>query len=95
MSETFRPGIYRHYKGGLYRALFLAKEEGRSKGPAGSFWVVVYVSLSHGTVWTRPLRSLGIPDQDAWTDLVTWTEPNGFATKRHRFEYVGEEVEVG
>lgn len=37
--ETFRPGIYRHYKGGLYRALFLARDH-ETQWP-----VVVYVPL--------------------------------------------------
>lgn len=96
-EKEFRPGVYQHYKGGFYRALFLAKEEERSKEDLGPFFVVVYVSLAHGTIWTRPLNE----DQrwydpprppSAWTDLVTWTDPNGFQTKRYRFEYVGEEA---
>ena len=48
--DDFKPGLYRHYKGGLYRALFLATDEA-TKQPH-----VVYVALSDGSLWTRSLQ---------------------------------------
>jgi hypothetical protein len=63
--ETFKPGIYRHYKGGLYRALCLVEHhESRQE-------YVVYVCLEKGTVNIRPLNG-GLPnDPDGWTDIIT------------------------
>ncbi len=47
-----RPGIYRHYKGDLYRVLFTAHDSTNGKGPdIGK--VVVYVSLSTGQINVR------------------------------------------
>lgn len=75
MEESIRPGLYRHYKGGMYRALFACRHH--ETGEA----MVVYVSLTHGTVSVRELRSQG---KDSWTDEV---EHEG--SKVPRFEYVG------
>ena len=47
----FKPGIYRHFKGGLYEALFLAKN---SENPKEEF--VVYKSLENGGIWIRPAK---------------------------------------
>lgn len=49
-AQAFRPGIYRHYKGGLYQALQVARH---SEDPAQEF--VVYTSLEQGGTWVRPL----------------------------------------
>lgn len=58
--RTFLPGIYRHYKGGLYRAIGLVAHH-ETREP----WVL-YVSLERGTMNVRPLAGEG----DAWTDHV-------------------------
>ncbi len=43
-------GIYRHYKGGLYRVLFVAHESTNAREGNG---VVVYVSLKTGRINVR------------------------------------------
>lgn len=49
-AKIFRPGIYRHYKGDLYNALFVARN---SEARDEEF--VVYQSLKKGFIWMRPL----------------------------------------
>ena len=55
-KDGFPTGIYRHYKGGLYRVHTLAHMEATHEP------VVVYESLQdsgefpEGTLWVRPLR---------------------------------------
>lgn len=66
MKLTFEPGVYTHFKGGLYRALFLARDERTLED------VVVYVHLHDGSVWTRSLES--------WSEYVQW--PNGKTNPR-------------
>jgi hypothetical protein len=85
MSLEFRPGLYEHFKGGVYRALYLARlSEQRN------IQVVVYVSLANGHIWVRPWSKPLLEGDDCWTDLVTW--PDG--TTKPRFIYRGEpEVE--
>lgn len=54
LSETaknFKPGIYKHYKGDLYHALFVGRH---SEARDEEF--VVYKSLKTGDVWLRPLK---------------------------------------
>lgn len=55
---TVKPGLYKHYKGGLYRVLFTAWEStnGRPREE-----VVVYVSLEKGTVNVRLLEEFSMP----------------------------------
>lgn len=60
--NDFKSGVYRHYKGGLYRALFLAQDSTNRRDAAGSTEepMVVYVSLSEphqGNVCVRALCS--------------------------------------
>jgi hypothetical protein len=79
-ENDFKPGVYRHWKGGLYHALALgwANEvtplEGRER-------VVIYLSMTTGEFNTRPLNS---DAKDAWNDLVhydgSWLD---------RFHFVG------
>ncbi len=50
LARAFRPGIYKHFKGGLYEALLVARDsEDRDKE------FVVYRSLEKGHVWARPI----------------------------------------
>lgn len=73
-------GLYRHYKGGLYRLLFCADTH-RHNGDLDA----VYVSLTHGTVVTRPMRR-DSRQEDAWTDVVRW--PDGIERDRFLYEEV-------
>ena len=78
MKPEFKPGVYRHYKGGLYHALFLAKQ---NEVLSPSIRVVVYISMTTGDVYTRPYSD---PRFDSWTDHVRLEE--GWTP---RFSYVG------
>ena len=46
--HSIHPGLYRHYKGGLYEVLHLARHSETEEE------LVVYRSLSEGGVWVRP-----------------------------------------
>ncbi len=56
LQPPFETGLYRHYKGGLYRALFLATNEADLQP------LVVYMSLDSGNIMVRPLAN--------WEELV-------------------------
>jgi hypothetical protein len=76
------PGIYCHYKGNLYRVLFLVQDsENDSTEP--DRWMVVYVSLSEpGRLSVRPEKefsSLVRQEESAVSDAVT-----------HRFQRIGD-----
>jgi hypothetical protein len=45
--SAFKPGLYEHYKGGLYIALHLARHHD------GQGYYVVYVCCKHGTISVR------------------------------------------
>jgi hypothetical protein len=52
MQEYPRPGgVYKHYKGGLYRVLFLSKHSETEE------ILVNYQSLHFGSYYSRPLDS--------------------------------------
>lgn len=59
----FAPGLYRHYKGGLYLALALAQDSSDVRKLS-----VVYRSLQLGELWHRPLAE----SEDSWTGHVQW-----------------------
>jgi hypothetical protein len=91
VSINYRgPGIYRHYKGGYYRAIGVGRPE--TDGPL----VVVYHSYSvehdldrwmQGVDFvTRPLES--VPGVDAWNDLVADPNSEGAGAMVPRFEQV-------
>jgi hypothetical protein len=49
MTElSIQPGLYRHYKGGRYQVLHLARHSETEEQ------LVVYRSLAQGGVWVRP-----------------------------------------
>lgn len=78
MSTAVRkvvPGaVYVHYKGGRYLALGVARNS-----EAREQLLVVYVSLSNGKVWSRPLLTHGV---DSWCDGLQWPDK----VIRQRFE---------
>ncbi len=50
-AKKLKPGIYKHFKGGMYRVLHVARDsEDRERE------LVVYQSLDRGGVWVRPLK---------------------------------------
>jgi hypothetical protein len=64
--QDFVPGLYRHFKGDLYRAFFLAQHEYTLEH------VVVYMHLADGAIWTRSLGH--------WNEHVEW--PDGTIRSR-------------
>jgi len=89
--REFRPGLYRHYKGGVYHAICLVTHHD-TRLP-----MVLYESYTYGGTNVRPL--VGWPgDPDGWIDeietLPAEALPNGmtrvFPSKIFRFEFVGE-----
>lgn len=56
-DKDFKPGVYEHYKGGLYTALMLVTHH------ETKHLYVVYVSHTTGETWLRPLDKQG---EDSW-----------------------------
>ena len=84
MDSSFRPGVYRHYKGGLYYAMTLAWANEVSDPRE---LVVVYLSLTTGAWHTRPYSS---STYDAWTDRVQIRSPERPQVYSvRRFQFVG------
>lgn len=79
MGEEFKPGIYKHYKGGTYTALQVVKHHETGER------FVVYVSHTHGSIHIRELRT---PGADSWTDTVR-PVPGNDSFDVPRFQYVG------
>lgn len=68
MNVEEMSGVFRHYKGGLYRVVTVA-ETHQHNGDKD----VVYVSLKTGSIVTRPLER-DSRAADSWTDPVTWPD---------------------
>lgn len=86
--ESFRPGLYVHYKGSYYRALFLGcHHETREL-------LVAYVSYEHPGSEVQ-FREWATAGKDSWTDRVEIEiEVDGDAVLRRtifvrRFEWLG------
>ncbi len=82
MNEEFKPGLYRHYKGGLYTAICLVTHHETRKP------MVLYVSHTYGGTNVRPLYGWE-GDADGWADVVHVPSVDGGTWNRPRFEYVG------
>lgn len=50
MRENLEPGLYRHFKGGMYQLLYLAQNSEDSQ------LLVIYRSMEDGKIWSRPVR---------------------------------------
>ena len=85
MAENFKPGLYRHYKGGLYTAVAIVTHH-ETRQP-----MVLYVSHTYGGLNVRPLRGWAA-DRDGWADLIDpkTGHTTGEAGDVRRFEYIGE-----
>ena len=64
MSDDIRPGVYEHYKGGLYKYLTTAVHT-----ESGEKFVIYQRLYDEQKVWARPLYM--------WNELVTVTEQLG------------------
>lgn len=73
-NDSFHPGVYRHYKGNLYLALGLAREDETDET------VVVYTRLYPRDGLPMSTRRLAV-----WSESVETSEG-----LRPRFEYVGQ-----
>lgn len=73
-NDSFRAGVYRHYKGNLYLALGLAREDETDET------VVVYTRLYPRAGLPMSTRRLAV-----WSESVETSEG-----LRPRFEYVGQ-----
>lgn len=74
-EQDFRPGVYRHYKGRMYLALGLAREDETDET------VVVYTRLYPRAGLPMSTRRLGI-----WNERV---QPEDGSPARPRFVFVG------
>ncbi len=82
MSE-FKPGLYRHYKGGLYTAICLVTHHETRKP------MVLYVSHTYGGMNVRPLHGWE-GDLDGWEDVVDEAADGGTLPRLvPRFQFVG------
>lgn len=64
MTTVLNTGIHRHFKGGRYRVLHIAKSADDETEQ------VVYLSLDYGTIWVRRLSEWEEPT-NRWPDGVT------------------------
>ena len=55
--NTVKPGVYRHFKGGIYRVLYTAKHSETLEE------MVVYQSCKDGSYWVRPAAM--------WNEIIT------------------------
>lgn len=89
--KDFKPGLYRHYKGSDYRALFIVYHHDTEEA------FVVYISYAHPA--KIRLREYATEGKDSWTDFVqpewnemVWANPVSSSSDGHvykRFEYIG------
>lgn len=78
-AKNFRPGIYRHYKGGVYHALCVGHD---SEEPERE--LVTYRSLAQGGVWVRPfamfLEDVKVGEYEGprftWVREAAWNLPD-------------------
>ena len=65
MTFKTQPGVYRHWKGGHYRVLFVANDA--TNGLRGERNIVVYLSMADGRIYSRP--------ENEFHELVPRTPP--------------------
>jgi hypothetical protein len=85
MSEEFKPGLYRHYKGGLYTAICLVTHHETRKP------MVLYVSHTYGGMNVRPLSG-SHGDPDGWADTMDTALLDTDLARGEivqRFQYIG------
>lgn len=86
IRPPFEPGLYIHYKEGLYKALFLATD---SNSPSKDRLLVIYVSLSTGVIFSRPLYN----EDSSWSDEILIEKGPGQVEWVPRFKLVKSVLE--
>jgi len=86
--DDFKPGLYKHYRGGLYSAICLVTHH-ETRHP-----MVLYVSHTYGGMNVRPLRGW-VGDGDGWLDEVEVGAGPGESQPPYvkmvpRFEFIGD-----
>lgn len=82
LVEGFMPGVYRHYKQKMYRALMLIADCETQE------LFVMYVALDYPHSLPQFRKYTAAPDVDAWLDSVSH-EVQGVKTFEPRFSYMG------
>jgi hypothetical protein len=77
--NDFKPGLYKHYKGGLYTAICLGTHH-ETRQP-----VVIYISHTYGGLNVRPLHGW-LGDVDGWDDIIKISDNEAV----RRFQFVGD-----
>ncbi len=79
-----RPGIYRHYKGGMYRVLFTAYNSTNHEASSDYPYVVyvVYISLDPG----EHCGQINVREEEEFNE---WLEFQPGQRRRQRFEEQG------
>lgn len=69
LAKSFKPGIYKHFKGPTYEAYFVARDSEHRHEE-----YVVYRSIDKNTIWIRPLTMfLETVDRDGYRGpRFTW-----------------------
>ena len=80
MNAEYKPGLYRHFKGGYYRVIAIAKHSETQEK------LVIYQSVSdESSVWARPYEMFfGPVDREKYPDIE----------QEFRFHYLGEDFIV-
>jgi hypothetical protein len=78
VNDIPSPGLYRHYRGGLYLVLLVAETHNHN-GDLD----VVYASMERGAWRTRPANR-DSRNEDSWNDTVEW--PDGQMRRRFLHE---------
>ena len=81
--SDFKPGLYLHYRGGMYTALALVTHHENRQ------LYVLYMSHTYGGLNVRPL--LGVEgDKDGWLDEVEVEIAPNYTDKVPRFKFIGD-----
>ena len=75
---TFKPGVYQHYKGGTYRAMFLAHNS--TNGQVEGEKVVVYVCLTPALDHPEQIGQINVRTLEQWNESVMF--------KGRRFQFL-------
>ena len=73
MDKAIKFGVYRHFKGGLYKVIDIAQHTETNE------WLVIYKEMYGNKTWARPVEMFTSKvDRDRYPD----------AAQEYRFEYI-------